>query len=335
MPELSEEEQAELERIREAFGDVSLEEQSAVTGEFTPINPMLADTLDKPLDSVSAEEWIAEPKYDGTRLLVERFEGETRAYSRRGVNRFEDIAAVHDDLEALPENVIIDGEYTFVTPKGGSSFHPIHTSAEKLRRKELTPVFYVFDILYDDADLTSEPLSERKTRLESVVEEGEHVLLTPYQSEGFANMYREQAEAGEEGLILKRVESQYYPGVRSEQWVKVKLFTERDAIVVGYTEGEGEREETFGSLVLSDGEKCIGRVGSGFTEDELDSFMEEFTPVDEQPFPESAVGMAYTPVEPFVITVKYQEITGDQKLRAPVFMHRNPEKPLEDVQLVS
>jgi ATP-dependent DNA ligase len=41
--------------------------------------------------------------------------------------------------------------------------------------------------------------------------------------------------------------------------------------------------------------------------------------------------MPYTPVEPFVIQVKYQEVTDSGDLRAPVYLRRRPEKPLADV----
>lgn len=333
MVDLSDADREELKRLREAFGEPDIEREE-LEGGFEPLDPMLAETLDEPLDTIDESAWIAEPKYDGTRVLVEKFDDEVRLYTRRGINRFDDVPTLHDGLAALPDGVILDGEFTFITPKGASSFHPIQTGADEWRRHDLTPVLYLFDALYLEGDLTGNSLEKRKQRLMDVVAPSDHVEVAPFQETDFLDYYRELTEHGEEGLILKRVDSRYYRGIRSEQWLKVKQFTERDVIVVGYTPGEGDRSDTFGSLVLSDGDRFIGRVGSGFSETELQELMEEFEPRDGHPFSADAVGMEYTPVEPFVVTVKYQEVTPDGKLRAPVYLHRNPEKPLSDVQAV-
>lgn len=339
MPELTEDEQERLSELREKFGDVDVTGHRGVSGELGPIDPMLADVLHADFDTLDEAEWLAEVKYDGTRIVLQHFDGEVRAYTRKHVDRADNIPTIRDAAKSLPDGVILDGELTFVDPQGVSTFQPIHTGPAELARRELTPVFYVFDVLYHDGeDLTDRALVDRKDVLESIIQDAvpddDAISLAPYRTEDFAGFYREQTDAGEEGLIVKRRESQYYPGVRSEQWLKVKRFTERDAIVVGYTEGEGAREDTFGSLVLSDGERCIGRVGTGFTEDELAELADWMTETDDRPFTADEAGASYTPVEPFVVTVKYQELTADQKLRAPVYLGRKPEKPLADVQPV-
>lgn len=333
MPDLSDAEREELARIREAFGEPELGDRPAIVGTADPVDPMLAETLAAPLESIDESAWQAEPKYDGTRLLVQTgADGDVRAYTRRGIDRYGDIEAVHGDLQAQPAEVILDGEYTFVTADGVSTFRPIHTDRASLSREELEPVYYVFDLLYDGEDLTGKPLAERRDRLADRLVPGQRITPAPAEASEFPAYYDELTDAGEEGLVLKRRQSRYYPGVRSRQWLKVKRFTERDAVVVGYTPGEGSRADTFGSLVLTDGERCIGRVGSGFSEAELAAIAADVTETDERRVSVEAAGAAYTPVEPFVCTVKYQEITHDGKLRAPVFLALNPEKPVADVE---
>lgn len=334
MVELSEADRAELERLREHVGDVDLPERSPIRGAFDPIDPMLAETLDSPFDAVDEADWFAETKYDGTRLIAQKFDGEVRLYTRRGVDRVDDVPEVVADLAALSDDLVVDGELAYLDPDGTSNFQPIHTSQETLARRELQPTLFLFDVLYDGEDVTGQPLVERKERLGQVTSEHDHVTVAPYRTSGFAEYFREVTDAGEEGLVIKRRDSRYYPGVRSEQWLKVKRFTERDAIVVGYTAGEGNRAETFGSLVITDGERCIGRVGSGFTEAELQELKESFQETDERPVSVDEAGMDYTPVEPFVVQIRYQELTPEGKLRAPVFARRRIEKPLDDVQPV-
>lgn len=334
MVELSDADRAELERLRETIGDFDLPDRPRIAGEFGPIDPMLAETLDAPFDGIDEADWIAETKYDGTRVIAEKFDGEVRLYTRRGVDRADDVPAVTADLSIAPDDVIVDGELTHLDPNGTSTFLPIHTAPETLEARELTPVLFCFDVLYVDEDLTRLRLLDRKERLDATVTETDHVAVAPFRTAAFGAFFRAVTDAGEEGLVIKRRDSQYYPGVRSAEWLKVKQFTERDAIVVGYTEGEGNRRGTFGSLVLTDGERCLGRVGSGFTEAELEALSDAFEETDERPVTEAAAGAPYTPVEPFVVQVRYQELTREGKLRAPVFVRIRPEKPLDDVQPV-
>lgn len=334
MPELSDAEREELARLRERFGDVDLEGRTEITGEFGPIDPMLAERLEGPLAAVDEGDWFAEQKYDGTRLIVEKFDDSVRAYTRRGIDRYGDIPPVHADFASLPNDLVLDGELTYLTPSGTSTFRPIHTSEDELAAADLTPVYFVFDVLFDGEDLCDRPLHDRKECLESAVNEGDHLQITEDRRSDFPGFFEDLTDAGEEGIILKRRASHYYPGVRSEQWLKVKQFTERDAIVVGYTEGRGSRAETFGSLVLSDGEGYIGRVGTGFSEDELEELTARMTPTDERSISPEVVGEDYTPVEPFVVAVKYQEITDGGKLRSPVYLGLNTEKPMKDVRTV-
>src|SRR5216684_1597599 len=73
-----------------------------------------------------------------------------------------------------------------------------------------------------------------------------------------------------EGVIAKESQSQYVPGIRTENWVKIKQINTADCVVVGWSEGEGARAPTFGSLIVAayddDGHlKHVGNVGGGFS----------------------------------------------------------------------
>ncbi|MFB6137030.1 MAG: hypothetical protein ABEJ42_01640 [Halobacteriaceae archaeon] len=372
-PELGEAERAELARLREEIGSVDLPPREPIGGGFEAVDPMLAETLEGDLDALDESAWIAERKYDGTRLVCEAFGGEVRAYTRRGVDRADDVPAVRDavaDLAADRETgLVLDGELAYLDESGAVRFAPVHTDPETLAADGLAPRLFCFDLLYDGEDLTDRPLLERRERLGDALDpllassgapdaagtasgadahpgrvgaaeppgppgdEGAGpVVLAPYRTAGFAAFYDAVTEAGEEGIMVKRRDGRYYPGVRSEQWRTVKRFTDRDAVVVGYTEGEGNRADTFGSLVLTDGARCIGRVGTGFTEAELSTIAGAMEPVEEYPVPESAARRPYQPVEPFVVRVRYQTVTPDGRLRAPVFVRRRPEKPPDEVE---
>jgi bifunctional non-homologous end joining protein LigD len=363
MVDLTDRDDVRFAELRERLDDVEREAQDRPVPDATlgPIDPMLAQATDRTIDSFDPAEWLAERKYDGTRLVVQRVDGKTRCYTRRGVERSGPIPAVVDALEGLETSVFLDGELAFLDEAGRCVFVPIHTDPSRIEDRGLSYYLFVFDVLYYDGEWVLEKsLTERKALLEEAItpiegptppgpwdesladafddRPGETadpespVVPTPFAEDSFEAVYRELTEHGEEGVMLKRRRSRYHLDTRSAQWLKVKATLERDAVAVGYTEGEGRRKDTFGALVLTDGETHVGSVGSGFSDDELTTLAAEMEPVEERPIGESTVGKPYTPVEPFVVRVRYQEATSSGHLRAPVYVHSRPDVPLEDVQ---
>lgn len=314
---------AELKDRLEGVSRASDSEASRRIEEFTIIDPMLAEPFSGTLDDVDPNDWIAERKYDGTRILLERFDGDVRLYTRRDVERSDTLPAVAESARTeLPDGLILDGEVAFVDDAGRSYFHPIHGSRTDIDEAGLTTVYFVFDVLAIDHQwVTRSGLLERKSHLSDVVPPDHHVLrVVPHETQRFQAFFDRVTGGGEEGIIIKRRTSQYLPGTRSRHWQKVKQFHEADVAVIGYTQGEGARNETFGALVMAEGSQFIGKVGSGFTDADLTRIRESVTHTDSYPIPRSDVGESYVPIEPFVITVKFQEVTDDGYLRAPVFL---------------
>ena len=72
-----------------------------------------------------------------------------------------------------------------------------------------------------------------------------------------------------EGIVAKDRRSTYEPG-RSAKWLKLKVLTEDEFVIAGFTEGE---RDYFGALVLGfykDGElRHAGQVGTGFDQKKM------------------------------------------------------------------
>lgn len=333
---LSDADREKFRQLEETLADVEQDESTdrGTPVSFGPFDPMLAETYDGRLEDLDDGAWIAERKYDGTRLVVEHLDDRVGLFTRRHVERSETLpdmaAAVR---ESIPEGTMLDAEYTYLDPDGGSQFAPIHTDGERKRAASLEPTLFVFDVMAVDGEwVVRESLVDRKERLESLVDESEAITVVDHATSDFQAFYDELVETGEEGVIVKRRESPYHEGTRSDHWRKVKAFSEVDAVVVGYTPGEGKRQETFGALVLTDGEQFIGRVGTGFTDADLDALLAEMEPIDTRPVPVDVVGNPYTPVRPFVATIKYQDVTHNDELRAPVFLRRRPTRSPSSVR---
>ncbi len=333
-PDLTERERERFAAMRRELDGVKrAEPESPERAEPGAFDPMLAQPFEGELATFDENGWIAERKFDGTRIVLQKFDGEVALYTRRHIDRADTLAAFATHCEdVLPDGLILDGEYCYLTPEGVSRFVPIHQVAETVEREHLSASFFAFDLLAEDGVwCLRESLRERKDRLARVLEADEWIQPVEPVRSGFQAFFEELVGAGEEGIMLKRAASPYHPGVRSDNWRKVKSFTEADVLAVGYTEGEGRRAEAFGALVLTDRERYVGRVGSGFDRESLENLVEEMHPVEAYPVPRSEVGRPYTPIDPLVVRVKFQEINRDGKLRAPVFLGRRTEKSVEAV----
>lgn len=305
------------------------------------IHPMLAVLQPEPFDS---EDHIFELKWDGTRALAfVAPDGSVRFQNRRLYDITYRYPEIHPDVGG--HKAILDGEIV-VMREGRPSFMGLqdreHASSPftiRLRAKESPATYVVFDILYlDGKELVALPLMERKEVLRTLVRTSDRVTLSDYiEREGRA-YYGAIIERGLEGIIAKRKGSRYAIGRRNRDWLKVKKREAIDAVVCGLTEGEGVREDTFGSLILGvyDGPamRYIGRVGTGFSDDLRRDLLRRC---------EALRGERLFPAEPdmtepvkfwtrpgLVVEARYLEMTPDGMLRAPSFGRIREDKRPEE-----
>jgi ATP-dependent DNA ligase len=119
--------------------------------------------------------------------------------------------------------------------------------------------------------------------------------------------------------------------VRSQDWIKIKKQLTFDLVVGGYTRGYGQREPFFGSLLLYafDSDKLIfaGKVGSGFSMQELKEISSQFVLSDTSPFSNLVSMPEVIWLKPeLVVEVEALEISKRMHLRAPVFVRIRDDK---------
>ena len=73
--------------------------------------------------------------------------------------------------------------------------------------------------------------------MKSTVNEGPHVLLEDFVEEKGEAYYKVALDKGLEGIIAKKKDSIYEPGVRSGNWLKMKKLRSCDCVIFGYTKG--------------------------------------------------------------------------------------------------
>lgn len=292
------------------------------------IKPMLAELREEPFDS---RDFIYELKWDGTRALCFLRNGQ-RFQNRR----LYDITYRYPEVRVRTrKDAILDGEIV-VMDGGLPSFEKLQEreqSSAKLRIEHLSKVvpatYVVFDILYlGDEAVMGRPQMERKALLREVVEEGERVVLSDYIEDRGVDYYRAVTVRGLEGIIAKRKDARYVPGKRSKDWLKIKKKMVQLCVIAGVTVGEGERADTFGSIVLGayhDGALVhVGRVGTGFSEAfrrgltaRLAFLRQEACPFPEPP--ELEVPLAFWTKPALACEVHFLEWSKERRMRAPSF----------------
>ncbi|QBI18344.1 hypothetical protein ER308_01320 [Egibacter rhizosphaerae] len=282
-------------------------------------------------------EWRFEVKWDGVRALatvVAGVSGEVRLHTRAG----NDVTATYPEAAELAQQVrassaVLDGELVALDDDGLPSFqrlqHRMHRRLPPPGAQADVPVTYVvFDLLaVDGSSLLERPLHERLARLDDVLEPRPPIVRSEGVHEHGTAMLSSVAERGLEGLIAKRLASPYRPGRRSHDWLKLKVRRRARCVIGGWTPGQGARAGSFASLLLgvwdSGSLRFVGRVGTGFTDRELDrlSAMLGERTIDRCPFDDGPVpprdGRWVRP--DLACWVEYAEVTDDGRLRAPAY----------------
>ncbi|TRO46858.1 hypothetical protein E2P60_04445 [Candidatus Bathyarchaeota archaeon] len=289
--------------------------------------PMLSRLAHKPFSSSA---WLFEIKWDGFRAIA--YINETVSVRSRNGKELRQVFPELEELKQLTSNVVLDGEIV-VVKDGKTDFQALlernNATSQveiELQKKRSPAVYIIFDILEKDGvTLVNLPLTERKRILKASVKEGKHVLLSDFvETEGQA-YYTIALEKGLEGVIAKKKDSFYQPGLRTDNWLKIKKLRSCDCIILGYTKGSGARTNAFGALLLGlYSEKklvYVGKVGTGFSQTTLDMLLKRFQKLKTGIAP-LIVNIAdeITWLKPeLVCEVVYQTVTKDKRLRLPRF----------------
>jgi DNA ligase 1 len=252
-----------------------------------PVRPMLAspgDSLEATLADLGTE-IVVEHKLDGARIQVHRRGEEVRVWSR----------TLHEITDAVPEivalvreldveSVVLDGETLAVAEDGrprafqdsmkglGKGAGGTERSGADAMDRVLKPWF--FDCLHRDGrDLVDEPLETRRRELADVV--GDRLIPgvvrpTPEQA---AAAVAEALAAGQEGSMVKALDSTYTAGRRGKSWQKIKPAHTLDLVVLGCEWGSGRRRGWLSNIHLGarsgDGFVMVGKTFKGMTDETL------------------------------------------------------------------
>jgi bifunctional non-homologous end joining protein LigD len=169
--------------------------------------------------------WALEPKLDGWRALVYLEAGGVNVRTRRGRSITDRLPELTGLADHIGRTCVLDGE--LVAGAGlPTDFYRVGPRIARRKDQALSVgplTFVVFDVLWLDRRPTVVlSYSERRGLLEGLNIAGPAWTTVPSFLDPPAHVMAACSELGLEGLVAKRADSRYRPGVRSDDWLKVK-----------------------------------------------------------------------------------------------------------------
>ncbi len=320
----------EVARIAKLSGLKGLKSVELVVGK--PVKVMLYQKVggvDEAFERVGSPAAF-EYKYDGFRVQIHRDGDDVKVFTRRldevTVQFPEVVECVKSKVDG--DSFILDAECVGFDPKT-KRYLPFQSISQRIKRKydiadmaERFPVeVNVFDVLlYGGESMLKRPFVERRKVIEQVVSPEPFRIIPAKQLvtsdvSDAREFYAAALKAGEEGVMVKKLDGIYRPGSRVGYGVKVKPVMESlDLVIVAAEWGEGKRSGWLTSFTLAcyDADAGdfleIGRVGTGMKEkSELGVSFEQLTGLL-KPFVVEEKGRDVRVEPKVVVEVNFEEI---------------------------
>nr|WP_205616010.1 ATP-dependent DNA ligase [Streptomyces harenosi] len=292
--------------------------------------------------------WAYETKQDGQRVVV-YLPGDGRLLLR--ARSGQDITPAYPELSPLATALgttpaVLDGEVLALDARGRASFQLLqsrmglaHAPERAARRAAAVPVHLVlFDVMHlAGRSLLPLPYARRREELEGLELTGPS-WSTPAALVGHGERaLRATREHGLEGLVCKRLDSVYEPGVRSRAWIKIRNMNSEDVVVGGWLPGKGRLSGLPGAVLVGQRAggrlRYVGGVGTGWSEAErtelaalLHAAATRVCPFDPVP----RVPGARWVVPRLVGEVRYSTRTREGMLRQPSWLRLRPDLAPEE-----
>lgn len=187
--------------------------------------PMLATTGRLPDDP---DRWAAEPKLDGWRALLYADSGRAAVLTRTGRNIAPTVAEVAAAAHTLPRGTVPGGELVAGGGRPWDFYRLSRSMWQNPENRAAAVAFVAFDVLCLDGESVNHlPYRERRAILDDLAFTGPAWHTTASFTGCPEAVFDAAAGMGLEGVMLKRLDSRYEPGKRSQAWLKVKTVERR------------------------------------------------------------------------------------------------------------
>jgi len=259
---------------------------------FHPIKPMLGEIIEDFDQAIKehGKKLALEYKYDGVRVQVHKSGNKVKIFTRQ----LKEITSSFPELIDLiitnvkVQDVIIEGELIAI----GENDRPLpfQDLMHRFKRiydiekiQELIPVkLLLFDVILSGTQsYLNLPYQNRWEKLISIANQIELAKRTITENVEVAKRFYQTAlDEGHEGVMIKSLESIYYPGERKKDWLKLKSEIHLDLVIIAADWGTGRRYKWLSNYhlaVLDDqGDfQVIGKTFKGFTDEEFEKVTKE------------------------------------------------------------
>lgn len=260
---------------------------------FRPIRPMLAQKAESVAEALREHnlETAFEYKFDGLRAQIHKRGQEVRIFSRRLKDVTDSFPEIAEEINksVKADEAVLEGEIIGVIDGKPLPFQILMRRVRRLdeasKYRKLIPVeIYLFDILYLNGEMLIDRSYEERRRILEDITSG--IKLTPRlvtkDLEEAKRFFEDAILKGHEGLIAKKLDSKYEPGIRGKKWLKIKRFLEPlDCVIIAAEWGYGRRKKWLSDYYLAVRDEktnewtIIGKTFKGLTDDEFKEVTEE------------------------------------------------------------
>jgi bifunctional non-homologous end joining protein LigD len=245
------------------------------------IAPMLATLTKRPIND---PDYLYEVKWDGYRIIAYADGKKVQLHSRSALDYTKKYPPIVQALMALKNKVVLDGEVVVFNEEGKPDFDTL----QNYNGHNAPITYYAFDVLWlNGYSLLELPLIERKEILKQLLE-GNDVLRYSESFDDGPSLYEEMLRLNLEGIIAKKKDSEYQPGIRGNDWLKTPTRKRQEFVIGGWAESEKGR--SFRSILFGAYNKgkfeWIGRSGGGYKDKDMPAILKELKKreIDESPF---------------------------------------------------
>ncbi len=323
-----------------------------------PLQVMLGIAVENMADVVKEfGQVIAEYKYDGMRVVIEKKGNHFWLFTRRR----EDVTKQFPDIVELAkkalkaDDCIVEGEALGINPTTGYPL-PFQALSQRVHRKydieklakEIPVQVNLFDAMYiNGKSLLNEPLIERRKALEKILNQIKNKFqmakcMITDDIEKLHQFYQDAINAKQEGLMLKVPSSIYTFGRHVGTMYKMKPTMENlDLVIISATWGEGSRSKWMTSYEIAcrdpDTGKFLscGNISTGLSEEEYESMTKELKKIIE--FEKGKIAIVKPKI---VLEIGYQEIQKSPNyesgfgLRFPRFIRIRDDKGPDETDTI-
>lgn len=230
---------------------------------FKPFSPMLANIIYS-VHELPSEKVAVEYKIDGMRIQVHKKGKKVKIFSRNLKEVTDNLPEIVEIVKNIEGDFVLDGEVALIDRKEKivpfQDIMSIISTKNRGRFDNLIPFF--FDILYKDGEVLFKRTNrDRWTVLKNTVPEKFLVRrIETNDKKTVKGFFEKSILKGNEGIMVKKLNSPYFIGSRRKYWLKLKNFHTLDLVILEAEWGHGRRKGWLSNFLLG----CFDRESKKF-----------------------------------------------------------------------